>query len=108
MQRRWQRERNEDRESKKIRRSEQGAHSLQDQSSRKRENPEAEWRHRSSRREGQRGCGTEEWARSKGDSLEKALSRRPGLLGTGAAGTALQVAGTVSGSTTLKESQGTG
>lgn len=40
------------------------------------------------------------------DSLEKALSRRPGLLGTGAAGTAVPVAGAVSGSTSLRESQG--
>lgn len=47
-----------------------------------------------------------------GDSLEKALSRGPGLLGAAAAGTAVHVAvavaGTVSGSTTLRESQGTG
>lgn len=38
--------------------------------------------------------------------MEKALSRRPGLLGTGAAGTAVPVAGAVSGSTTLRASQG--
>lgn len=44
--------------------------------------------------------------RSQWDSLEKALSRRPGLLGTGAAGTAVPVAGAVSGSTTLRASQG--
>ena len=37
------------------------------------------------------------------DSPEKALSRRPGLLDTGAGGTAAPVAGTLSGSTTLRE-----
>lgn len=43
---------------------------------------------------------------SQWDSLEKALSRRPGLLGAGTAGTAVPVAGAVSGSTSLRGSQG--
>lgn len=37
------------------------------------------------------------------NSLEKALSRRPGLLDAGAAGTVAPVAGTLSGSTTLRK-----
>lgn len=36
------------------------------------------------------------------DSLEKALSRKPGLLGAGAEGTTGMVAGLLSGSTTLE------
>lgn len=42
------------------------------------------------------------------NSLEKALSRRPGLLGTGAGATAVLVAGVLSGSTSLRDSRGAG
>lgn len=56
-----------------------------------------------------RGRGGEAGA-SEGHSLEKALSRRPGLLGAAAAGTAVHVAvavaGTVSGSTSLRKAGG--
>lgn len=53
------------------------------------------------------GAAAETLDGQTGDSLEKALSRGPGLQGAAAAGTA-HVAGTVSGSTSLRESQGMG
>lgn len=45
--------------------------------------------------------GGQQWT-EEADSLEKALSRRPGLLGTGAEGTPVLVAGVLSGSTSLE------
>lgn len=96
-----------------MRRLEQEVHYLKDKSSReKREHGGvASSKEITGERgaEGLRRGGAGEWPETA-DSLEKALSRRPGLLDTGAGGTTVLavVVGAGSGSTTLWGGQGEG